>query len=434
MGTDVQPDDSDAASEGAAPPCASPSAPLSTPPTTALTTDPEPRIPPQSYSAVFLRFLRIGSLAWGGPVAQIGVLQKELVEEERWISQAQFRRALAVYQVLPGPEATELCVYFGMLARGRIGAILAGLGFILPGLVLMLLLSWVYVRFGIASPVGAAAFVAVQAAVVALVIRAVHRIGAHTLENRALWVVALVAAAAQAAGVHFAVTLAFAGGAYALVHAGRPALAAIWTAVCAGAAWAIVRGSADVPAVGPAVAAAAREPALHELFFAGLRSGLLTFGGAYTVIPFLRRDAVDRGAWMTDAQFLDGLGLSGVLPAPLIIFATFAGYIGGGLAGALLLTAGIFLPAFAFTLVGHGLFERVTRNDRVRSVLDGVTAGVVGLIAATAIDLLRTGVTDAATFVVFALALAALYVWKARWTVAAVVVCAAVSGAIFLRA
>src|SRR5215204_5281930 len=108
--------------------------------------------PAQTYRQLFLRFLRFGLLAWGGPVAQIAMLRQELVEEQRWISRRRFNRVLAVYQVLPGPEAHELCVYFGMLSKGRLGAILAGLGFMLPGFVLMFLLSWVYVRFGIASP------------------------------------------------------------------------------------------------------------------------------------------------------------------------------------------------------------------------------------------------------------------------------------------
>src|SRR5215208_8072099 len=111
------------------------------------------RVPPEPLGALFLRFLRFGSLAWGGPVAQIAMIRKELVDEERWISRDQFNRTLAVYQVLPGPEAHELCVYFGLLARGRLGGLLAGLGFMLPGFVLMFALSWFYFAVGIESPV-----------------------------------------------------------------------------------------------------------------------------------------------------------------------------------------------------------------------------------------------------------------------------------------
>src|SRR5215208_3732103 len=140
-----------------------------------------PAVPHQSYGELFRRFLRFGLLAWGGPVAQIAMIRRELVDEEHWISNERFNRTLAVYQVLPGPEAHELCVYFGMLARGRIGGLLAGLGFMLPGFVLMFALSWFYLTFGRTAPLFQAVFLGFQAAVVALIIRAVHRIGGHAL-------------------------------------------------------------------------------------------------------------------------------------------------------------------------------------------------------------------------------------------------------------
>ena len=123
--------------------------------------DRETSIPHQSYISIFLRFLKFGLLAWGGPVAQIAMIRQELVEEEQWISRERFNRVLSVYQVLPGPEAHELCVYFGMLAGGRLGALLAGLGFMLPGFVLMLLLSWFYVAYGIRSPLFQSVFVGI---------------------------------------------------------------------------------------------------------------------------------------------------------------------------------------------------------------------------------------------------------------------------------
>jgi chromate transporter len=379
-----------------------------------------PMIPHQSYAAVFLRFLKFGLLAWGGPVAQIAMIRRELVEEEKWISPERFNRALAVYQVLPGPEAHELCVYFGMLARGRLGAILAGLGFMLPGFLLMFALSWVYLAFGIRSPLVAAAFAAVQAAVIALIVRAVHRIGRGALTDRWLWIIAGLSATAQFFGVHFGITLLFAGFAYVFCVRGRYALAAAVTLVCAVAAMAYVVHFDPTRAVGAPAPVALRTPGSFDLFLSGLKAGLLTFGGAYTVIPFLRRDAVVTGAWMTDAQFLDGLALSGTLPAPLIIFATFVGYVGGGPLGAILVTAGIFLPAFGFTLIGHDLFERITRNDRVHKFLDGVTAGVVGLIATAAIVLFKEGIRSAAAVGVFAAAIITLHLWHSKWAVLAV--------------
>src|SRR5690606_38189481 len=129
-----------------------------------------------SYLQLFRRFLHFGLLAWGGPVAQIGMLRRELVDEERWISSRRFNRVLAVYQVLPGPEAHELCVYFGLLARGRVGGLLAGLGFMLPGFVLMFALSWLYFAIDIRQSVLGGFFLGIQPAVVALIVRAVHRI------------------------------------------------------------------------------------------------------------------------------------------------------------------------------------------------------------------------------------------------------------------
>src|SRR5436190_11211422 len=135
--------------------------------------------PRESYGKLFLRFLRFGFLAWGGPVTQIAMIRQELIEEEKWISAESFNRVLAVYQVLPGPEAHELCVYFGMISRGRIGALLAGLGFMTPGFLLMFALSWFYVTYGINSPLFQSVFLGMQPAVAALIVRAVHAIGSH---------------------------------------------------------------------------------------------------------------------------------------------------------------------------------------------------------------------------------------------------------------
>ncbi len=391
-------------------------------------------VPRQSLGGLLLRFLRFGFLAWGGPVAQIGVIKRELVEEERWISPEKFNRVYAVYQVLPGPEAHELCVYFGTLARGRVGGLLAGLGFMLPGFALMLLLSWVYVRFGIATPAFAAVFAGVQAAVLALIVRAVHRIGRHSLSNRLLWGIALVAAAATLLGVHFLVTLVLAGVGYEVIARGN------WT--LAGGIALLFMLAVSLAAFGPTGSlgpdpakeiASTATPGLAALFGYGLRSGLLTFGGAYTVIPFLLHDAVDVGGWMTREQFLDGVALGGILPAPLIIFATFVGYIGRGPLGALALTAGIFLPAFGFTMLGHEYLERATNHPGLQRFLAGVTAGVVGLIAATTLMLAPACIPGPESFAIFAVGLLILDLWQAKLSVAIVVALAGAAGFLLFR-
>jgi chromate transporter len=389
--------------------------------------------PRESYLRLFLRFLRFGLLAWGGPFAQIAMVREELVEKEGWISRERFNRVLSVYQVLPGPEAHELCVYFGFVARGRIGGVLSGLGFMLPGFALMLALSWAYVRFGIAAIAPEGLFYGFQAAVLALIIRATHRIGRHALTDPWLWTLALLAVASDLAGVHFAITLAAAGGAYASVRRGRLTWAAAILAAAVLAAMFVpgLRGTEEaslaVLDASPASVSAAR------LFGSGLLAGLLTFGGAYTVIPFLRREAVVSGAWMTDGQFVDGLALSGILPAPLVIFGTFVGYLGGGFVGALAVTAGIFLPAFSFTLVGHGVIERVVEAPSLHAFLEGVTAGVVGLIAATTVRLAPTSVPDVPAGLIATAALLTLTVWRSKMAIAAAVLSAGALGMLLVR-
>lgn len=388
-------------------------------------------VPNESLGALFVRFLTFGLLAWGGPVAQIAMIREQLVDRERWISRERFHRVLAVYQALPGPEAHELCVYFGMLARGRAGAIVAGLGFMLPGFALMLLLSWSYVRFGVDAPLWRGAMLGCQGAVAALIVRAVVRIGEHALSTPALWAIAVAAAASQLAGANGIAVLAVAGVAH-----------AVWRRARESARTSDGRdhGSGDGPGDGGALPVALWLPAslaaqvatlapgIGTLFASGLRAGLLTFGGAYTAIPFLRSDAVLTGGWMTDAQFLDGLALSAVLPAPFIIFSTFVGYLGGGFPGAVVVTAGVFLPAFAFTLFGHDHLERIVEAPSTHAFLDGVTAGVVGVIAVTAWSMGKGALTSPLAIVTFVVALVALLRFRAPTTVAWVMGAAAALG------
>lgn len=392
-------------------------------------------VPNESLGALFVRFLRFGLLAWGGPVAQIAMIREQLVDRERWISRERFHRVLAVYQALPGPEAHELCVYFGMLARGRAGAIVAGLGFMLPGFALMLLLSWSYVRFGVESPLWRGAMLGCQGAVAALIVRAVVRIGEHALSSPALWVIAVAAAGSQLTGANGIAILAVAGVAHALwrraqqsTRTGGGQGGGLGDGTGGGGGTA---GALPVALWLPApllLQVATIAPGIGTLFGSGLRAGLLTFGGAYTAIPFLRSDAVLTGRWMTDAQFLDGLALSSVLPAPFIIFSTFVGYLGGGLVGAVVVTAGVFLPAFAFTLLGHDHLERVVEAPSTHAFLDGVTAGVVGVIAMTAWSVGKGALTSPLAIVTFVGALVALLRFRAPTTVAWVMGAAAVLG------
>jgi chromate transporter len=375
-----------------------------------------PRMEHDSPGAIFRRFLKFGLLAWGGPAAQISMIHRECVVEERWVSEETFKKTLAVYQVLPGPEAHELCVYFGRIRGGKLGGLAAGLGFMLPGFVLMLALSVLYVEADLADNLDDL-FYGLKAAVGAIVARALVRLGRNFVTDVPLAAIALAA---------FALTL-FASAGFVLVLLGAGLAYELWTN---GASFARRLSSiSPAPLALLALAATASASLTAEIFFEGLKAGLLTFGGAFTVIPFLQEASVDAHGWLTQDQFVDGLALTGVLPAPLIIFSTFVGYIAGGMAGGLTMTLGIFLPAFAFPIFFHRWLVGVAENPRIRPFLLGVAAAVIGLIAAVTVDIVEAGVVDVPTAVLAVLAFLALNRWHGKLTVLYVVAGCGVAGA-----
>lgn len=375
-----------------------------------MTTTEDAGVPSITLPALFLKFLRFGALAFGGPVAQIAMIRQALVDDERWISVPRFNRLLAVMQVLPGPEAHELCVHLGIMARGRIGGLLAGLGFMLPGLVLMLGCAWAYATYIAGQPELAGVLLGVQAAVIGIIVRAIYRIGSHILIENSLIAIAVVSALATLVGVPFWVPLA-AGG---IVHALglRMIAAALLMAVAALLGWGVTGSGIGVT---PNLATtAAIQATTLALFVAGLKGGLLTFGGAYTAIPYVRADTVGRG-WISDGAFLDGVAIAGVLPAPLVIFGTFAGFQAGGWAGALALTAGMFLPAFAFSMVFFERLEQLVEAPALHRLLDGIAAAVVGIIATTCAQLTVATLDRAPTTWPIVLLGTAALIGTSRW-------------------
>ena len=372
------------------------------------------RDPPWS---IFLRFLKFGALAWGGPAAQIAMIKHECVDEEGWVDEETFKKTLAVYQVLPGPEAHELCVYFGRIRGGKLGGFLAGLGFMLPGFVLMLGLSILYVEANLAGHLDDL-FYGLSAAVGAVVARALVRLSRTFITDVVLAVLAIAAFAATLfADANFVLVLVGAGLGYELwTNAGR------WTRRA--------HSISLAPAVLFLVAGTITFSLTATIFWEGLKAGLLTFGGAFTVIPFLQQSAVETHHWLTDSQFVDGLALGGVLPAPLIIFSTFVGYIAGGLAGALVMTLGIFIPAFVFPIFCHRQLVAVAQNERLRPFLLGVAAGVIGLIASVTVNIVDTSVVDIPTAILAIGAFVALNRWHGKLTVLWVVLGCGATGAL----
>ncbi len=353
--------------------------------------------------AIFVRFLKFGALGWGGPAAQIAMIKRECVDHEGWVDEDTFRRTLAVYQVLPGPEAHELCVYFGRIRGGKLGGFLAGLGFMLPGFLLMLALSALYVEAELAGRLDEL-FYGLEAAVGGLVASAVVRLSRSFITDVAL---------ALLAGAAFALTV-FASASFFLVLLGAGIGYELWTNA---ARWTRSNQAFGLPALIIVLSGAVSVSLTVEIFWEGLKTGLVTFGGAYTAVPFLQDVAVDGRGWLTESQFLDGLAIGGILPAPLIIFSTFVGYLAGGLAGGVAITLGIFLPAFVLPIFFHRQLVALAENSRVRPFLLGVAAGVIGVIAAVTVDIVDAGVVDLPTAVLAIAAFLVLTLWHAKLTV-----------------
>jgi chromate transporter len=372
----------------------------------------------ESPASLFLRFLKFGCLAWGGPAAQIAMIKRECVEEEGWLDERAFQRQLAVYQVLPGPEAHELCVYFGRLRGGKLGGFAAGLGFMLPGFLLMLGLSALYVEADIAKNLDAL-FYGLNAAVGALVARALVRLSKSFIQDVPLALIAIAG---------FALTL-FADASFVLILLGGGLLYELWRNA---RSWLGRTPSftLSLPTLIWIAAGAITVSLTGEIFLEGLKAGLLTFGGAYTVVPFLHDAAVQNRHWLTEDQFIDGLAIGGILPAPLIIFSTFVGYLAGGLVGALLMTLGIFIPAFVFPIFLHRQLVAIAENERLHQFLLGVAAGVIGLIAAVTVEILEASVVDVYTAAIAAAAFLALNKWHGKLTVLYVVLGAGAVGAL----
>ena len=353
--------------------------------------------------AIFVRFLKFGALGWGGPAAQIAMIKRECVDHEGWVDEGTFRRTLAVYQVLPGPEAHELCVYFGRIRGGRLGGFLAGLGFMLPGFLLMLALSALYVEAELAGRLDEL-FYGLEAAVGGLVASAVVRLSRSFITDVVL---------ALLAGAAFALTV-FASASFFLVLLGAGIGYELWTNA---SRWTRSNQAFGLPALIILLSGAVSVSLTVEIFWEGLKTGLVTFGGAYTAVPFLQDVAVDGRGWLTESQFLDGLAIGGILPAPLIIFSTFVGYLAGGLAGGVAITLGIFLPAFVLPIFFHRQLVALAENSRVRPFLLGVAAGVIGVIAAVTVDIVDAGVVDLPTALLAITAFLVLTLWHAKLTV-----------------
>ncbi len=373
-----------------------------------------------SFREAFWYWLKLGFISFGGPTGQISMMHQELVERRRWISEHRFLHALNYCMVLPGPEAQQLATYIGWLMHGAWGGIVAGTLFVLPSLFILIALTWIYLAFG-DVPAVAGILYGIKPAVTAIVVFAAYRIGSRALKNAILWAMAAAAfIAIFVADVPFpyivlgAGIFGYLGGQLApdkfktgghhgdshksygpaLIddHTPPPEHARFkWPRVIAYAAiglgtWAGIEGALFLLTGWQGV--------LTQMGWFFTKAALVTFGGAYAVLPYVYQGGVDEYQWLTATQMIDGLALGETTPGPLIMVVAFVGFVGGwtkelfgpdspalaGMAGASVATFFTFVPSFLFILVGAPMIEGTRGDIKFTSPLTGITAAVVGVI------------------------------------------------------
>jgi chromate transporter len=336
-------------------------------------------------------FLRLGTLGFGGPIALAGYMQRDLVEQRRWISKDDYKRGLALAQLAPGPLAAQLAIYLGWVRAGILGATAVGLAFITPSFLMVLALSVAYVRFGGLTWMQGA-FYGVGAAVIAIIGYSAVRLIRKTVgADRLLWAIAAANAAIVAITEREIVWVIVASGVLTLVVRAAPRAA---TALALVPAWMVtgMRGPAEPGTISTIL-----------LYFA--KGGALVFGSGLAIVPFLHGGVVRDMHWLTEQQFLDAVAVSMITPGPVVITVAFIGYLVAGPLGACAAAAGVFLPVYLIVISVARWFHRVAANPQLRAAVAGVTAAATGAIAGAVLVLGRRAVTDLATALIFAAAL-----------------------------
>jgi chromate transporter len=375
---------------------------------------------PLSFWAAFRFWLKLGFISFGGPAGQIAIMHQELVENRRWISERRFLHALNYCMLLPGPEAQQLATYIGWLMHRSLGGIVAGALFVLPSLLILVVLSWLYMAFG-DVPLVAGLFYGIKPAVTAIVVHAAHRIGSRALRHRILWALAAASFVAIFALnapfpliVAVAALIGYAGGRIApekfTVGGGHGAAAKTYgralidddtpTPAHALFSWKRLLRLALIGAALWIIPMAALlwqfgwQHLLTQMGWFFTKASLLTFGGAYAVLPYVYQGAVDHYHWLAAPQMIDGLALGETTPGPLIMVVAFVGFVGAylnatfgpehlflaGAAAAAVVTWFTFLPSFLFIFAGGPLIETTHNDLKFTAPLTAITAAVVGVI------------------------------------------------------
>jgi len=338
-------------------------------------------------------FLRLGTLAFGGPAAHIAMMEEEIVRRRRWLTREEFLDYLGAANLIPGPNSTELAIHIGYGRGGWPGLVVAGLSFIVPAMIIVMAIAWGYTRYG-ALPKIACVLYGMTPVVIAIVAQALWNLGRSAVKTRGLLALAMAAVAASAAGANELLVLAGAAAACVSVRVVYDSRRrATKVATVAGAC--TVTGSAALSATTVSAAAVAGSPfSFATLFFTFAKIGSILFGSGYVLLAFLRTDFVEHLGWLSERQLLDAVAVGQITPGPVFTTATFIGYVLGGPAAAAVATAGIFLPAFFFVAVSGPLVPRLRRSPVAAAAFDGVNVASLALMAVVTWQLGRVALRD----------------------------------------
>jgi chromate transporter len=339
---------------------------------------------PNRLAEVARLFLKLGIVGFGGPAAHIAMMRDEVVRRRRWVSDERFLDLLGMTNLVPGPNSTEMAIHLGYARAGWPGLVLGGSCFIVPAMLIVLALAWLYVRYGTA-PAAISALYGVIPVILAIVAQAMWALARTAVKGPLLGALGLAALALSLAGFN-ELALLFGGGALVVLArlARRPRLDV--------AALAAVVGLPGI-ALGQGMVAAA-PVSLPTLALVFLKIGATLYGSGYVLLAFLRNDLVDRLGWLGDRQLLDAIAIGQVTPGPVFTTATFIGFVLAGWTGAVLATIAIFLPSFVFVALSHPLLPRLRSSHGTAAFLDGVNVAALGLMAAVTWQLARGAIAD----------------------------------------
>ncbi len=361
---------------------------------------------PYSLSRLVVYFLKLGTIGFGGPVALIGYMNRDLVLGREWYTPEEYQRGLAFSQLAPGPMSTQLAMYLAFVRSGLIGATLVGLLFVLPSFVMVVALGMLYVEYGSLGWI-TSAFYGIGAAVIAVVVRASYKLVQTTLKkNVLLWTIFALS---------FALTIILGETKFlAFIAGGLIALAASYLqdSSSGGGLNPRVRGNDSLKSVALIPAFMLASPTFLDVFWYFLKAGFIVFGSGLAIVPFLRGGVVTEYHWLTDRQFLDAVAVAMITPGPVVITVAFIGYLVNGFSGAVASALGVFLPVYLFVVILAPVFERVSANTHVRAFVNGITAVATGAIAGAILLLGRQAIVDIPTLAILIVSFLLLFKFK----------------------